>query len=158
MVANATNGGYMKRIAKWIGLTERCALLYRMKAFEDLGISASGHMYIFCLCNNNGISQEELVKRIYVNKSNVARNIKTLEESGFVTRKVDDSDKRVYKIYPTAKAYEVYPIIKDRLTILNEALIKGFSDSEVDTLFDMLKRVALNACDFINKEITEENE
>lgn len=144
------------KISRWISITERCSLQYRSKAFEDIKLCGNHHMYIFVLCRKPGISQEELVKSIHVNKSNVARSLKILEEDGFIYKEISSSDKRSNLIYPTPKAYDVLPFIREKISSWNEILSFSLTDVEKETLDNLLKKVAINACNYANKEFEEE--
>lgn len=146
----------MARITRWISIIERCALLYRMQSFEELGLNGSQHMYIYYLCNHQeGIMQDALAKKVYINKSNAARNIKALLDKGFVKREKDSKDLRVYKIYPTAKAFAVLPKIKEKMGIFNLEITKQMSEEEVIALESALKKVALNASSYIEEYYEE---
>ena len=146
----------MARITRWISISERCAMLYRMQAFKNIDLLPSQHMYIYYLCNHSeGINQDMLAKKVYVNKSNVARNIKALEEEGYIKRIINEEDKRAYKVYPTDKAYEVLPFIKDAMTHFNKIITKGLSDDEVMTLESLLTKVAINASSYIEENYEE---
>lgn len=146
----------MARITRWIAISERCAMLFRMEAFKDIEIPVSSYMYIYYLCNHNeGINQDSLAKKVYVNKSNVARNIKALENSGYVYREVDENDKRAYKVYPTDKAYAILPFIKNKMGYFNDVLCNGLTEDEVNTLNSLLIKVAKNASTFIDSTYEE---
>ena len=49
-----------------IGIIERCNALYRSAAFKELGIGGYQHSYILAICNNPGISQDEISERVIV--------------------------------------------------------------------------------------------
>ena len=59
-----------------------------------------------------GMTQEQLARRIYQNKSSVARQLAVLEEAGFVRRVCCDSDRRVTELYPTERAKAALPEIR----------------------------------------------
>ena len=142
----------MARITRWISITERCAMLYRNVAFKDIDLLPSHHMYIYYLCNHNeGIKQDALAKKVYVNKSCAARSIKTLIDSGYVSRVKDENDKRAYKVYPTKKAYDVLPLIKEAMGKFNEVITSNLSEEEVELLTNMLIKVANNASCYIDE-------
>lgn len=142
----------MIKLTKLIGIIERCSLQYRNAEFKEIGLCGAHHKYIFYLCRKPGLSQEQLAKDIYVNKSNVARSIKMLEEGGFVYVKVDEDDKRVNRVYPTDKAYEVLPLIKEKIASWNETLLSGLTEEEVESLGKMLYSVAKNAVEQIEED------
>ena len=117
-------------------------------------------MYIFYLCRHPGVSQEQLSKLLHVNKSNVTRSLRCLEENGFIYRCVNEKDKRNYCIYPTEKAKEVLPFLIDKINNWNEIISSGLTEEESDVLFDLLKKVAVNAVEYDEKmkEGLEEDE
>ena len=146
----------MARITRWISISERCAMLYRMQAFKDIDLLPSQHTYIYYLCNHSdGINQDMLAKKVYVNKSNVARNIKALEEAGYVRRVINEDDKRAYKVYPTDKAFIVLPLIKEAMGKFNEVLTEGLTENEKEMLETLLKKVANNASSYIDENYEE---
>lgn len=51
------------------------------------------------LLQNDGITQDELIKIVSVDKAVTARTLKSLEENGFVLRVQDEKDRRQKRIY-----------------------------------------------------------
>ena len=125
-----------------IGIIERCNALYRSAAFKELGIGGYQHTYIIAVCNNPGISQDEIAKRIHVNKSNVTRHICSLEDGGFVRREDNPKDKRSFIVFPTEKALEIKPKILQILREWDNRLTEFLSNEEKELLNDILLRVA----------------
>ncbi len=78
----------------------RCAAQYRSERLAALGLKSCHASYLMGICDCPGISQEQLARRIYQNKSSVARQLAVLEEAGFVRRVCCDSDRRVTELYP----------------------------------------------------------
>ena len=125
-----------------IGIIERCNALYRSNAFKELGIGGYQHSYILAICNNPGISQDEIARRIHVNKSNVTRHVSSLEEGGFVRREDNPKDKRSFVVYPTEKALEIKPKILKILHEWDSKLTESLTVEEKEFLNDILARVA----------------
>ena len=90
----------------------RCSAQYRNEQLEPLGLKSIHASYLLHICADPGISQEQLARRIYINKSNVARQLATLEENGFVQRAPCPSDRRIMRLYPTEKTLQVLPQIR----------------------------------------------
>ena len=105
-----------------------------MKFLAQEGLNGYQHTYILKLCNNPGISQEQLSRMLYVNKSTVTRQLALLEQGGFVTRKPGSADKRTMLVYPTAKAEAVYPKVKTAAQAWNDKLTEGLTEQERDWL------------------------
>ncbi len=87
----------------------RCASQYRSEQLTAFGLKACHASYLATICRLPGITQDQLARRIFINKSNVARQLVVLEESGFVERKPSPDDKRATLVYPTQKALDLLP-------------------------------------------------
>lgn len=150
----------MKKISRFINVIARCASQYRSVEFEEIGLNGSNHMYIFYLCRHPGVSQEHLSKLLHVNKSNVTRSLRCLEEDGFIYRCVNEKDKRNYCIYPTEKAKGILPFLVEKIDKWNEIISNGLTEEESEVLYELLKKVAVNATlyDEKMKEGLEEDE
>ncbi len=100
-----------------------------------------GSLYI----DGDGISQEELAQRLYMDKSAVARSLDRLQALGFVTRAEDPADARCKRIELTAKARRLWPEIVSGLETWNEILTRGFRAAERRTAVELLTRMVDNA-------------
>lgn len=138
----------MKNIAQiW-----RCANLYRAEAYGEEGIGNFRDGYLINICRNPGITQDKLASLLYVHKSNVARQLCWLESNGFVTRKADDKDKRNTLVFPTQKAYDYFPSIREVHSRWEQQLCKGFDAEQLLLLQSFLERMAENARNLVTKE------
>ena len=70
----------MLNISKYCSIIDRCSSMYKNNSFKELEICSSHAPYFFFLIKNPGVTQEELSKRLVINKSNVTRSIQYLEE------------------------------------------------------------------------------
>ena len=135
----------MARIMRNVGEIWRCANLYRTEEYEALGIGSYQDSYIVDICAHPGVTQEQLSKIMYVHKSNVARQVSSLEEKGFVERRPDPADRRNLLVYPTQKAVAVLDKIRAVHAQWRERLLEGFSEEERAAIGVYLERLAENA-------------
>lgn len=131
----------MESLMRYINRTSRLSALYRSERLEKYGLSGMHHSYILHICRNPGVSQEKLAKLIYVNKSNVARQVASLESNGYVSRAPSPYDGREMLVYPTDKAHKVYPIIVDILKEWNTAIMEDFSEEEQAELVRAMEKI-----------------
>lgn len=100
------------------------------------------------LFNNDGLTQEELSNKLYINKANTARALKKLEDEGYVYRKEDPQDARKKRIYVTKKSLEFekefHQIFKD----LNKILAKDFTEVEKDMARNLFYRMLENIVEY----------
>lgn len=107
----------------------RCQAQYRAGYMEQFGLKSCHANYLLTLCAEPGISQEQLARRVYANKSNIARQLAVLEEAGYVRRESDGSDRRVMRVYPTEKAQSLLPLIEEKQAVW-DACVTGFLSAE----------------------------
>ena len=141
----------MNPLMKYINTISRCAMLYRNEKLESEGLNGYQHTYIIIICNNPGIPQDSLTRRIYVNKSNVARQLALLEQNGFITRQPSEEDKRAMLVFPTQKALDIYPRVKTFISEWNSFLCEDFSAEEQALLLSMLNHISERATNKVSK-------
>ena len=127
----------------------RCNAQFRTEKMAEYGLKACHTSYIINICNHPGISQDKLAQKIYINKSNVARQAAVLEEAGYITRQPSQADKRVQELYPTEKALALLPEIKSILNQWSQILTDGLSEEEADYATDLLAKMMKNAGDWM---------
>lgn len=132
----------MDSLMKYINRIYRCAGQYRSVRLGNNELRPHQHFYLFHVCKNPGISQEQLAQRIWVNKSNVTRQINALEKQGYVTRIPDENDRRVMRVYPTPNAQKLYPDVQRSMKEWNEMLFSELSETEQEQFVNMLSRIA----------------
>ncbi len=66
---------------------------------------------------------------------------KKLEINGFIEKKEDESNKKIKKLFPTEKGKNVYPFIKRENDYSNTVALEGFSETEAETISNLLQRV-----------------
>lgn len=142
----------MAQFMKNTGQIWRCGNLYRTSRYESLGLGSYQDSYILNVCAHPGITQEGLSKLIYIHKSNVARQLGSLEEKGFIRRETDPSDKRNMLVYPTEKAYAVLDEIKRVNAEWDRIMLEGFSEEEREEVEKLSALLAERAKKIIDKE------
>lgn len=130
---------------KYVSTTSRCAIQYRGERLSGSGLNGYQCGYILNICQNPGVTQDQLAQQIHVNRSNVTRQLALLEENGFVERRQSESDKRVIEVYPTKKATAALPVVLDVLHEWSDYLTEDFTDEEMDCLKSLLERVTRKA-------------
>lgn len=123
----------------------RCMNQYRTELLAPLALKSCHASYLLEICACPGISQEQLARRIYINKSNVARQLAILEENGYVTRRPGEEDRRVMRVYPTEKAQAALPRIQEIMGNWEEAVAVGLTEAEREKLSALLEDMTRRA-------------
>ncbi len=156
IVANATiirHGGMtVPTFMRLVNIISRCGAMYRAEEFRDLGLCAPHHSYIISICRHPGVSQEQLAEQICVDKSNVARQLAHLEQEGYIERRQSEADKRAYLVYPTQKAVDALPRVRQGLAKWNEYVTQDLTPEESEQLVAMMEKVADRARQYIREQ------
>ncbi len=123
----------------------RCSVQYRSDHLAPLGLKSIHASYLTEICANPGISQDRLARLIFINKSNVARQVAVLEEDGFVRRVPSAADKRVMELYPTDKTLEILPQITQMLQCWENCITSDLTEEEKDLLTVLLGKMSSRA-------------
>ena len=147
----------MPSFTKNINLISHCGSAYRAEGLAGSGLSHAHYFYILALCNNPGISQEQLARRLYLNKSSVTRAIAALEENGFVQRRPCEEDKRVTRVYPTDKATEILPEVRRIARAWNDFLLSELEENERQQFLTTLDKITKKAQSYIDLDLSAED-
>ena len=75
----------------------------------------------------------------------MARQLAILEESGYVTRRPGEEDRRVMRVYPTEKALSALPRIQEIMDNWEEAVAAGLTAAEREKLSALLEEMTRRA-------------
>ena len=146
----------MPKLMRQINMISRISTMYRDDRLKGSELGACHHTYILTICKNPGISQDKLAQKIFINRSNVTRQLSYLEEKGYVERKQSPSDKRVQLVYPTEKAMAALSTVMEIVDDWNSYITEGFSEDELDCLSYMLDRILENAKEYASAKGSED--
>lgn len=73
---------------------------------REVGLSVPQCDVLTTLTEAEGISQQDLAKRLYVTKGNISGLLDRLEDADLVERRSTEADRRQYAIYLTARGRE----------------------------------------------------
>ena len=131
----------MSQIFRDIIEIARCGVQYRADLLAPMELKSCHASYLMAICACPGISQDGLARKIYINKSNVARQAAILEEEGFITRIPSTTDKRIMQLFPTQKTLELLPKISLILTGAESFLTADLTTEEKALLQELVGRM-----------------
>ena len=138
----------MPSLMRYINIVSRCAAIWRADKLEGTELGDQHYSYILVVCRRPGISQDAISRRLFINKSNVTRSLAYLEEHGFVTRERDSEDRRQTLVYPTEKALEILPKVREIIRGWNSYITEGFTEEEMEMYMAMTERIAARAAEY----------
>lgn len=130
---------------KYISMIHRYARAFFEHKLAEENIS-SGHIpFLFHLWQSGGVSQDELSNLLGMDKTTTARAVKSMVDLGYVSRKHDIRDKRIYRLYLTSKGKAILPKVKIVITEWNSVISGNFSPEDKDRLRHDLEKLSENA-------------
>lgn len=111
---------------------------------RQLGLGTGQPRLLMHLERSGPCSQKRLADYMEVDPSAVCRMLDTLEKSGFVTRGVDQTDRRADMVAITGKGRRAVEAWREVGRQIDRQMLQGFTDAEVQQLVDYLERVRSN--------------
>ncbi|HEX3487436.1 MAG TPA: MarR family transcriptional regulator [Micropepsaceae bacterium] len=108
------------------------------------GMTRAQWMILVRLERQPGMSQNELACLIEVEPITVARLVDRLEARGFVERRSDASDRRIWRLHLTAAATPMLEEILKARAELNEMLCAGIPPKTLEAVIDCLLEMKAN--------------
>ena len=142
----------MPTLNYYLNALGRCGTAFREDRLQGTDIGANDFPYLFRICRHPGLSQDALARALYVHKCRVTRCVSRLEAAGYLTRTQDPADKRALLLYPTQKALEALPLLREINAAWQEALTADFTPEEAAQFHTLLERALVNARATVEKE------
>ena len=120
------------------------SLIYRQHAkflnekVKDENLSFGLYPLLITIYKKKGIIQEDLAEKYHLNESTIARNIKKLEDKGFIER-IPDKRKKIIKI--TKKGKYTAEKVMDYDEEWDLEIKKNLTNEEYQTFIRLLKKI-----------------
>lgn len=90
------------------------------------------------------VYQKDVEKEFGITRSTASRVLMLMEEKGLVTRHSVEHDARLKKLMLTEKSQRMNDLMHEKSLLLDEVLMRGFSDEEVSQLQTFIQRMTDN--------------
>ncbi len=133
-----------KLILREIGAVSRCIYSIGDIKYKDKNLQRGQFIFLLRICENQGINLIELSNLMKVDKTTSTKAVQKLINEGYLEKKEDSLDRRVWRVYPTLKGQEVYRYIAHEEEKSSEIYYKDFSKKEKEDLFILLEKIKKN--------------
>lgn len=135
---------FSRQLSRMIVHLNRMRKRFMNDKLRDYGLGGAMYMFLTALDRNPGASQDFLVGHFYMDKGNVARGAKKLEDLGYIRRETDPDDRRQYRLFLTDKGREILPVIRGYIGEWSAYLTEDMTPEEGETALALLTRMAEN--------------
>jgi len=133
------------RLAGLISIIYRSHSIALNAEMKQFCLSAGQFLVLIHLSKEQNIMQEDLAQHFHIDKSTIARAVRSLEDAGYILRKVDQSNRRAVRLFLTDDGKKIIPDILRIERQLEEIACDGLSEEERDQLLALLRKVAVNS-------------
>jgi MarR family transcriptional regulator for hemolysin len=109
--------------------------------------SAEGNILLHLLTLDQAPAQEQIVDTLDISKPAVSRALDSLESKGYIARTQDPADKRLKRVYLTAKARQIGPQVEQIYSHVFSIGAQGISEPEIREFIKLFGRVSASFSD-----------
>lgn len=127
-----------------MGTLARCVQSISDIKFRELNLQRGQFIFLTRICEYPGINFIELSNMLKVDKATTTKAVQKLMAEEYVVRKRDLEDKRMWHLFPSARAEEVYDYIIQEENRRIVSCLSDFSDEEKTMAEHLIKRMGQN--------------
>ena len=129
---------------KSISILYRKSHIWLNNGCAGYDLTAAQAVVILIVCDFSVLTQDDITKRLSLDKSVIAKTVAKLVKTGFLVRTTNAKDKRTFDIRPTQKALDVYPFIKKEIENCFQRMTQQMTETERDEFRRLLLLAAEN--------------
>lgn len=122
--------GIMDSPFKAISILYRKSHIWLSEGCVQYDLTAAQAVVILIVCDYEQLTQDEITKRLGLDKSVIAKTVTKLAELGFIVRSTNPKDKRTFDIRPTEKAWAAYPHVQEQIEACFERMTVRMTETE----------------------------
>ncbi len=109
-----------------------------------LDITSEQFGIIFILYYRDGLYQSQVAKLLKKDRPNITRMVDILEKKGYITRKKDNENKRIIKLFITEAGKKTAQRLEPLRKEFYKNMVDGFSDDDIRVLYNLLEKIRNN--------------
>lgn len=132
---------FTRELGRAVTYLHRSRGRYMTDRLKDYGFSGAMYLILLHIEHHPGATQDSIANHMFIDKCNVARRTKKLEDLGYLYRETDRNDRRQNNLFLTEKGRELVPIIRKNLGQWGKGITAGLTDQECVTLIALLTKM-----------------
>lgn len=135
---------HFPNLGRCISILDRLMRMYYDRGLADFEIGWGQQFYAEYIYDHPGVSAQEMVEYIRVDKATLTKTIKKLVEIGYVTIVNDETDRRVRHLYLTPKGVPAVKKIKEIHSDFYHTMCSDLSSSDIQLTEQILEQMMEN--------------
>lgn len=114
------------------------------QALQGKGIYDRQFPILNYICHNDGCTQVDIAKALYISQPSVAISIRRLQKAGMIQKEVDTVNLRKNRITITSVGQEIIQNCRSAVREIDNEMFQGFSAEELDQMNNFFDRMLVN--------------
>ncbi|MGL5822684.1 MAG: MarR family winged helix-turn-helix transcriptional regulator [Sarcina sp.] len=111
------------------------------KVIEEYGLYVGQPQFLFTLYKEEGLRQKDIAEKLEIQAPTVTVTVKRLEKSGFITKSVDEKNKRVSRLYLTEKGRKACEELQDVMRSVHDEIFSVLTEEEKNKFKELLIKI-----------------
>ena len=126
--------------------------IYSRQCFREKNFDITPEQFVVIevLMHRDGLYQRQLSEITLKDRPNITRIINILEKNGYVNRVADKNKRKVFKIYLTDKARNLFPALAQVAKDYRKTMTEGIDKNDLETCMSVLNKVLDNLLDKVD--------
>lgn len=126
--------------------------IYSRQCFREKNFDITPEQFVVIevLMHRDGLYQRQLSEITLKDRPNITRIINILEKNGYVNRVADKNKRKVFKIYLTDKAKNLFPALAQVAKDYRKTMTEGIDKNDLETCMSVLNKVLDNLLDKVD--------
>jgi len=124
-------------------------VFFKILSHNKLDITPEQWNILYHLSESGGMTIGKLSELTYKDFANMSRISQKLESAGFIEKKRDEKDKRVFKLFITEKGQELNNQLHECAYDSTNIALKGMDDQTREMMVKNLKQIINNTEEFL---------
>ena len=132
---------FPRQLGRSITFLHRQRKKFMAERLKPYGFVGAMHMILLYIARHPGTTQDAIVSHMFLDKCNVTRRTKRLDELGYIRRETGKTDRRENNLYLTEAGEKLVPVIRGFLQEWARSITRDLSDDECLTLISLIDRL-----------------
>ena len=121
------------------------------RALKPIGLTRSQWWVLAFLSRSDGMSQVALADELDLGKVALGQLIDRLEKTGFVSRRPDEEDRRVKRVYLTKRSHALIARIRDHVSATEKEILEKIEPADLKATVRALRGMKENLLTMIGE-------
>lgn len=142
---NTANLDIIQNMVKHFSRLERRQKHFMNSALQSSGVHGIMYKLIITIKRHPGTSQDFLADFYSVDKSQITRLVRKLEKMNYLSRSVNENDRRYFRLFLTGEGERLHTTIRQALKKWGTLISKEISAENISVTTETIEKMIANA-------------